>query len=192
MQHRLFLGLFAVFFALVLGFAVPAAATGGGQMRDDGIHMESWMKTEGHDMAKALAAAQAAGKHLLVVVEAPGCHNCGEMHADHFSKKDYADYMTKHFEVLLMNRIGARKVVDFDGKTITEADFAAAQGVRGTPWLMFFNADAKQYFTIPGLTQALHFRAFIDYVADGSALKNVDLNDWWAKNEARLRAEHGA
>lgn len=179
---------------LVLALAAPAPAAGprAGAMRDDGVHMEPWMQGERHDILKAAATAKANGKTLLVVIEGPGCTACAAMHREHFADPAYAAFLTKHFDVHLMSTAGTRPVVAANGMTLSERDFAAAAQVRGTPTLMFINAKGEEYFRIPGLPEALYFRAFIDYVADGSAEKGDNLEAWWSANEAKLRARHGA
>lgn len=184
----------AVFALLALALAGPAPAAGPhtGGMRDDGVHMEPWMHGERHDIANAAAAAKANGKALLVVVEGPGCTACAAMHREHFADAAYAGFLTKHFDVHLMSTNGTRQVIAANGMTLSERDFIAASQVRGTPTLMFINGDGKEYFRIPGLPEALYFRAFIDYVADGSAEKGDNLEAWWAANEAKVRARHGA
>lgn len=168
-------------------FAVPADA---GSMRDDGIHTETWMEAERHDMAAAAKAAADSGKTLLVVVEGPGCTACASMHRTHFADEKYVAFLNKHFDVHLMSTAGERNVTDVEGNKVTETNFVRMNQVRGTPTLMFLDAKGEEFFRIPGLPEDVYFRAFIDYVADGSAAKELSLEKWWAANEAKVRARH--
>lgn len=189
MNRRALITALSTVFALVL--ALPAAAgPHQGPMRDDGIHMETWMEADRHDLAQAAKDAEAAGKTLLVVVEGPGCTACAAMHAEHFSDPKYAAFMKKNFVVHLVSTAGERKVTDFDGTELSEQYYVASRRVRGTPTLMFFNGRAEEFFRIPGLPDGIFFRAFMDYVADGSAAGNMELDAWWAANEEKVRARH--
>lgn len=178
---------------LTLSLAGPAPAAGPhpGALRDDGVRLETWMEGERHDIAKAAAAAKAAGKTLMVIVEGPGCTACAAMHRDHMADATYAAYLKQHFDVHVVSTAGKRPVTTAEGETVTERDFVAQSQVRGTPTLMFLNGKGEEYFRIPGLPEAVYFRAFIDYVADGSAEKGASLDEWWAANESKVRARHG-
>lgn len=189
MSRRFLLPALMAVFVLATGLAI-AAEPHSGLMRDDGIHMESWMEPDHHDLAKAAKTAADSGKTLLVIVEGPGCTACAAMHADHFQVPQYAAFMQKHFLVHLMSTQGTRQVTDATGQSMTERKFVQKSRVRGTPTLMFLNAKGQEFFRIPGLPDTIYFRAFMDYVADGSAAKELDLDKWWANNEAKVRARH--
>ena len=186
-----FLSLLLVAAAFSLAAPVSASAKDAAMMRDDGIHMESWMTSDNHDLKQAVNDAKKAGKRLMIIVEGPGCTACAAMHRTHFQDAKFVKYLTDHFDVNLMSTHGKKNVVNFEGEKQSEKDFTQKNLVRGTPTLMFIDQTGTEFFRIPGLPQAVYFRAFIDYVADGSAEKNVSQSEWWAQNEDQVRARHG-
>ena len=50
-----------------------------------------------------------------------------------FAKPEIATYVKARFEILQLNIIGAREVVDFDGEKLSEKRLAEKYGVRFTP-----------------------------------------------------------
>jgi thioredoxin-related protein len=77
--------------------------------------------------------------------ELKGCPYCRETHLVNFGRPDIADYVRKHFDVLQLNIIGARKVTDFDGSALGEKQLAARYGVRFTPTIQFFSESAAGF-----------------------------------------------
>ena len=57
--------------------------------------------------------------------------------------------MKRNFEVLQLNIIGSRKVVDFDGTELSEKELAAKYGVRFTPTFQFFGEQAAVLKSLP-------------------------------------------
>ena len=55
-----------------------------------------------------------------------------------FAKPEIADFVKARFDILQLNIIGAREVVDFDGEKTTEKRLAEKYGVRFTPTFQFF------------------------------------------------------
>ena len=55
-----------------------------------------------------------------------------------FAKREIADFIKARFDILQLNIIGAREVVDFDGEKMTEKRLAEKYGVRFTPTFQFF------------------------------------------------------
>ena len=55
-----------------------------GQIGDDGMYKESWMRDTFKDLREDLAEANAEGKRLAVIFEQRGCIYCKKMHEEVF------------------------------------------------------------------------------------------------------------
>ena len=95
------------------------------ELRSDGIHTESWMKSMTFlDLGEDLAEAQAQGKGLVVIFEQPGCGSCKRLHEVNFQDPALVDYLTRHFDFIQINMYGANLVTDFDGEELSEKALA--------------------------------------------------------------------
>jgi thioredoxin-related protein len=73
-----------------------------------------------------------------------GCPYCKTTHEVNFARPDIAQFVPARFDVLQLNILGDREVVDFDGARLSEKRLAAKYGVRGTPTFQFFRAPAAE------------------------------------------------
>lgn len=111
-------------------------------LTDDGLHRQPWFVESLLELPDDLAAATAAKKRFAILWELKGCPYCKTMHEVNFAKPEIENYVKAHFDVLQLNIIGAREVVDFDGEKLSEKRFAAKYGIRGTPTFQFFPESA--------------------------------------------------
>ena len=89
------------------------------------------------------------GKRFVIMWELKGCPYCKETHFVNFARGDISNYIKDNFEVLQLNIIGSRKVMDFDGSELSEKALALKYGVRFTPTLQFFPERASPLKNIP-------------------------------------------
>jgi len=118
-------------------------------LTDDGLYKESWFLESFLDLAEDLDAAQAQGKRFAVMWELRGCPYCKETHLVNFAQPRISDYVRANFEVLQLNIIGSRKVIDFDGQEKSEKSLAARYGIRFTPTVQFFGERSAQLKGLP-------------------------------------------
>ena len=109
---------------------------------DDGLYREPWFLESFLELGEDLEAARKSGKRFAVMWELRGCPYCKETHLVNFAQPRIVDYIRSNFEIVQLNIIGARKVVDFDGAELSEKALAAKYGVRFTPTIQFFPEDA--------------------------------------------------
>jgi thioredoxin-related protein len=111
-------------------------------MTDDGFYREDWFLESFLELPDDLAAATAANKRLAIMWELRGCPYCRQTHLVNFANPEIAGYIKQRFEILQLNIIGSREVMDFDGQKLTEKAFAQKYGVRGVPVFQFFPDSA--------------------------------------------------
>jgi thioredoxin-related protein len=143
-------------------------------LTDDGLYKEPWFLESFLDLADDLEGAGKEGKRFVVMWELKGCPYCKETHLVNFARADIADYIKTNFEVLQLNIIGSRKVIDFDGAELPEKELAAKYGVRFTPTFQFFPERAgplkdlppgkREVARAPGYLRPDDFLAFFRFV----------------------------
>ena len=129
----------------------------------------TWFKNSFLDLREDAAEAGAQGRSLLVYVGQDGCPYCAALFNTNFSQKSVVDYTRAHFDAIDVNMWGDRTVVDFDGKSLTEKEFAAKHEVWFTPTILFFDAKGKRVLRINGYYPPNRFLAALRYVAEDSA-----------------------
>jgi thioredoxin-related protein len=152
--------------ALLLAPAL-AAAQANGARRDPMQHFFS--PTLGDLQAEA-ADARAAGKQAVFVMYVrDDCPYCERMKRDILSAPAVQDYYRREFAVLAVDLRGAVPVVDFAGKSTTEKGFAAAQGVKFTPVIVFYDFDGKPLARHTGeIREVRDFLLLGEFVASGA------------------------
>jgi thioredoxin-related protein len=122
--------------ALALAGATRAVAAP--IMTEDGYYREDWFVETFLELADDLEAARKRGKQFALIWELRGCPYCKETHVVNFARPDIREFVSKNFDILQLNVLGARKVTDFDGEELTEKQLAAKYGVKFTPTIQFF------------------------------------------------------
>jgi thioredoxin-related protein len=117
---------------------LPAPARAQPTLGDDGLYHEPWFLESLLELADDLDGAAAQGKRFAIMWELRGCPYCRNTHVINFAKPEIADFVKAHFDILQLNIIGAREVVDFDGVKLPEKRLAEKYGVRFTPTFQFF------------------------------------------------------
>ncbi len=113
-------------------------ARGEPALGDDGLYHEPWFLESLLELADDLDGAAAQGKRFAIMWELRGCPYCRDTHVINFAKPEITDFVKARFDILQLNIIGAREVVDFDGEKLPEKRFAEKYGVRFTPTFQFF------------------------------------------------------
>lgn len=192
-MHRFFIRSIrpALLAALVmLGSSLDARAL---EMRSDGIHTESWMKSMTFlDLNEDVAEAQAVGKGLVVIFEQPGCGSCKRLHEVNFQEKPLVDYITKHFDVLQINMYGDNHVTDFNGEVLSEGKYTEKMLINFSPTTVFLAPGGKEIFRIPGYIAPNFYQSGFEYVVDQGPQKGILFPRWLKAKRDRLAAEKAA
>jgi thioredoxin-related protein len=120
--------------ALLAGRKASASAV----LTEDGLYRQSWFLDSLLELADDLDAAAEKGKRFAVIWELRGCPYCKKTHLVNFAVPQIEDYIRERFDILQLNIIGAREVVDFDGERLSEKKLAQKYGIRFTPTFQFF------------------------------------------------------
>ena len=95
---------------------------------------------------------------------------------DQFRQAGDLEFVQERFDILQLNIIGAREVVDFDGEKLPEKRLAEKYGVRFTPTFQFFPDSAaalagkkpreREVARAQGYLAAVEFLAMFRFVAE--------------------------
>jgi thioredoxin-related protein len=167
------------FFAVVpaiLEVSAQRPAIADPALGDDGLYHESWFLNSFLDLREDLESAASEGKRLAIMWELRGCPYCRETHLVNFADQEIVGYIKANFEVLQLNLIGARKVIDFDRKELSEKELAEKYAIRFTPTFQFFPASTdglelkeplgREVARAPGYLKPQHFLAMFQFVRD--------------------------
>jgi thioredoxin-related protein len=118
--------------------AFAASARAQATLTDDGLYSEPWFLQSLLELADDLDGATAQGKRFAIMWELRGCPYCRDVHLINFARPDITEFIRARFDILQLNIIGAREVVDFDGEKLSEKQLAQKYGIRFTPTFQFF------------------------------------------------------
>ena len=128
LSRRLFLtGSVGVALGLPRGRTASAQAV----LTEDGLYREPWFLESFLELADDLEGAAEKSRRFAIVWELRGCPYCRETHLVNFAKPEIADFVKARFDILQLNIIGAREVVDLRRR---EAD---REGVGRKIWRSF-------------------------------------------------------
>ncbi len=122
------------------------------------------------DFKEELETAQELGKSgILLFFDEDGCPFCYRMKTTVFNQVPVQEYFKKHFLIFPVDREGDVEIVDFDGNSIAEKDFALKKfRVRATPVFAFFDLEGNLVTRYTGATRnAEEFMWLGEYVVKG-------------------------
>jgi len=170
---------------------LPDQARAEAILTEDGIYRQPWFLESLLELADDLAAASEKKKRLAIMWELRGCPYCKETHLVNFAKPEIVAFIRQHFEILQLNLIGSREVVDFDGEKLSEKRLAQKYDVRYTPTFQFFPDSAatlaskkpreRMVAHAQGYMKPPQFLAMFRYVAE-RAYEKGSLQDYLKAN----------
>ncbi|MCU7924549.1 MAG: thioredoxin family protein [Candidatus Thiodiazotropha sp. (ex Dulcina madagascariensis)] len=151
-----------LFIALSLMLADVGAVT-----RDPGSH---FFDQSLGDFSEELEMAREEGKKgVLIMFEMDECPFCHRMKTRVLNQVDVQDYFKRYFLIYSVDIEGDVEIVDFQGQTMKEKDFAFRQHkVRATPVFGFFDLEGKMVTRFTGATNDV--REFLwlgEFVVEG-------------------------
>lgn len=152
-----------IFLLLALLFALPARA--------------ALFDRDSRDLAHEAAAANAAGKTLLVMFETVDCGYCAEMRRTVFGRPAVRELFEKHFHAVAVHGDIGTALVDPQGRAAVPAELAQRYGLRGTLGFAFFDREGKLLARHQGALTESDFLALGRYVAAG-AYENESFAAW--------------
>ena len=186
-ERRGFLGLGLGLVGSALGTAVRLAAAEEPVLNDDGLYEQPFFVQSFLDLAEDLELAADSGKRFAVMWELRGCPYCKETHLVNFADPEIRDFVSGNFDILQLNLVGSREVVDFDGEAMEERALARKWGVRFTPTTQFFpetldqvagrKGSEAEVARMPGYFRPPHFLAMYRFVRE-KAYETTGFNDY--------------
>lgn len=186
-ERRGFLGLGLGLAGSALGTTVRPAAAEAPVLNDDGLYEQPFFVQSFLDLAEDLELAADSGKRFAVMWELRGCPYCKETHLVNFADPEIRDFVSGNFDILQLNLIGSREVVDFDGEAMEERALARKWGVRFTPTTQFFpetldevagrKGSEAEVARMPGYFRPPHFLAMYRFVRE-KAYETTGFNDY--------------
>ncbi len=113
------------------------------------------------------AAAERAvkqDKHMIVDIYTTWCGWCRVMERETYANPEVAAYLNDNFVLAKVNGESANKL-HWDGKELTERQFARAVGVTGYPATFFMKPNAELLGGVPGYIKSPDFMIYSRYVA---------------------------
>jgi len=122
------------------------------------------------DFSEELANAREQGKTgILIFFEQEECPFCHRMKITVLNRSEIQDFYKEHFLIFPLDIEGDVEIVDFEGNSRTQKDFAFREHrVRATPVFGFFDLDGKLVTRYTGATRdAEEFLWLGEYVVKG-------------------------
>ncbi len=109
------------------------------------------------DFREELEIARAERKHgLLLFFEMDECPFCARMKRDVLNRAQVQDYYRQHFRIIPVDIEGDIEIIDFQGRSIAEKDFAfQINRVRATPVFLFYDLEGEQVARYTGATSGV-------------------------------------
>jgi uncharacterized protein YyaL (SSP411 family) len=114
------------------------------------------------DAATTLASKQ--NKHLIVDIYTTWCGWCKVMDRQTYGDPQVAGYLSDHFVLAKVNGESASKL-KWQGKEMTERQFARAVGVSGYPATYFLKPNAELLGGVSGFIKSPDFMIYARYVS---------------------------
>jgi len=150
--------------AFLLPFAAAGAAAG----------WERFFELSFGDLRAEAAEAKKAGqKGLMLMYHFDDCPACARMKREVLSRPDVQAHYRARFRVIAIDTRGSNEATDFDGRVMTEKEFARARGMRASPSFQFYAPDGRLLATHAGaIYDPAEFMLLGNYVAGGSYRKS--------------------
>lgn len=120
-----------------------------------------WMKFE-----DAIAASEKNPKMLLVDVYTDWCGWCKKMDKETFTDPSVIAYVNKGFYAVKLNAEDKNRSFDFQGKTFTEAQMAAAMRVNSYPNFVIIEPSLQNITQLSGYRPAKEFLEGLNAIID--------------------------
>ena len=159
-------------FLLLSITTMPLYAAGPDELISTGLvnpgHVDKpeWFKESFLDLREDVAEATESGKRIMLYFYQDGCPYCERLIKTNFSQHDIATQAQTSFDIIAINMWGDREVVDLEGGSITEKQFAVNKRVQYTPTLLFLNEQGETIFRANGYYPPVKFKALLSYIAN--------------------------
>jgi len=138
--------------------------------------LPDWFKVSFLDLREDLHDAVANKRGLILYFGRHDCPYCKAQLEKNWGLQDIIAYTRAHFDVIAIDVLGNRQLVDFNGRESSEKSFAVENQAHFTPSLFMYDNTGKLALKITGYRPPYQFRAALEYVADEHHLKETFRN----------------
>jgi len=135
---------------------------------DQELVLPNWFKLSFLELANDLTDAQEAGKWgILLYFGRKDCPYCKVHLEKNWGDRGIVKYTQEHFDVVAIDVLGDRPVVDYTGNSYkTEKDYAAKLKTNFTPSFLFVDVNGQHTMRLTGYHPPYQFRAILEFIAD--------------------------
>jgi len=119
-----------------------------------------WMSFE-----QGVTAAKEKNKSIVVDVYTDWCGWCKKMDKDVYTHEGVVKILNKEFVSIKLNAESNTKLT-YNGKTMSQSEFARSLGVTGYPTTVFFTTDAELITTLPGYVPGEEFSKILTFIGE--------------------------
>lgn len=115
------------------------------------------------DLEQAQKEASGDGKTIMVFVEAEWCGFCQQMKREVFPKEVIRSLVQEYYHAVAID-LESRQNILFNGKKMTEREFARMMQVSGTPTILFINAVGEVLAHNVGYSPEREFELLLNFI----------------------------
>ena len=112
----------------------------------------------------AAAKAKSENKHMIVDVYTTWCGWCRGMEKQTYDDPEVSAYLKQNFVMVKVNGESSSKL-HWQGKELTEREFARAVGVTGYPATYFMKPNAEMLGGVSGFVRSPEFMIYAKYIS---------------------------
>ena len=143
------------------------------------------------DFGEELETARAEGKQgILLMFEMDECPFCHRMKQRVLNQVEVQEFYKKHFLIFSVDIEGDVTITDFQGRTVSQKDFAFKQfRVRATPVFGFFDLDGKLVTRYTGATSDSREFLWLGEFVVGNHYENTNFSRYKRQRKQELRQQ---
>lgn len=142
------------------------------------------LSTAPANLRSALAASATSGKGVALLFEESQCRDCQEFRTGALQRKDIADRLGAHYQVVPIDIAGTRTVVDVDGVSRSGPQLAAKYSIQTTPTMVFIGPQGNEVLRHNSYLKPDHFLNLVIYLTSDARLKHKSFQDWLRVKDA--------
>ncbi|MDP2829198.1 MAG: thioredoxin fold domain-containing protein [Sulfuricellaceae bacterium] len=171
----------ALCFFSSLAYGASEKALDAGMVNPGYEAQPAWFKVSFLDLREDMKEATGSHKRVMLYFYQDGCPYCKKLLQDNFGQRPIAEKTQKYFDVIALNIWGDREVINLQGKTLKEKDFAIQMKVMFTPTLIMLDEKGEVAMRINGYYAPDRFTAALDYAGQKKE-KTSTFQDYFAKH----------
>jgi len=154
----------------------------------DPLSLPDWFKLSFLDINEDIREAKEENRGLIIYFGRHDCPYCKALLERVWGREDIRTYTERYFDVMAIDVLGGRKLIDTNGQEMLEKSYAAKHKANFTPSLHFYNNKGELVYKLRGYRPPYQFKAILEYVADNHYKKET-FSEYYAR--AHKAASYG-